>query len=440
MPQDATIVIRHNPSLHYADAALPPRGGAGGPRARGKEPLDLVVWLRHEGLGRLRIGAYTPSERTPRTGTHHAVLKMTADEALRGAGRLRSIWRDRLVHYQPAAYDTDGYSTDGYATDTGPVGGFPLTDSADLTGLASVTEPLTTDLAEEGFDLFDRLLDGPGPELTAFRAFLTDQLGGDRPLRVSFDSDIYLPWPMLALDPGPGGDPWRAFLGHRHQVEQTGQSYVTPQRPWKRQGPVPVTSLNTDSTLESVGRAPEVRKLLEERSSLTVCTESGPFLEALGGAVLDDDVMYFWCHGHFVANGSPHPHLAVRLSDNRDIDAELVRRHRRHFREGTGRFTPFILLNACHTGQMADAPELEHLGKAFVGLGADGVLGPQIEIPQVFATEYAYAFLELYLTGEHTAGEIARTLVHRFAEEFHNPLALAYSLHCGIDSSLEMAS
>ncbi|MEV7679128.1 CHAT domain-containing protein [Streptomyces sp. NPDC088341] len=432
MPQDATIEIRHNPSLHYA--ALPPRRHGRGRPSRGKDPLDLNVTLRHNRLAdELLLTAWVSGERTPRTGTHHAVLPMTGQAALRGAARLRTVWQKRLVRYQPAAYDTDGY-------DSAPVGGFPLADSADLSGLASVTGPLTDELAAEGFDLFDRLLDGTSPELNSLRAFLTDVLGGERSLRVSFDSDIYLPWPMLAIDPETGDNPWQAFLGHRHQVEQTGHSYVASQKQWKRRVPQPVTSLHTDSTLESVGRAPEVRKLLEERSSLTVCTESGPFLEALSGAVLDDDVMYFWCHGHFVSNGSPHPHLAVRLSDDRDIDAELVKRHRRRHREGTGRFAPFILLNACHTGQAADAPELEHLGKAFVSLGAEGVLGPQIEIPQVFATEYAYAFLELYLTGEHTAGEITRTLVHRFAEEFHNPLALAYSLHCGIDSTLEMAS
>ncbi|MFE9888236.1 CHAT domain-containing protein [Streptomyces scopuliridis] len=427
MPQDVTIAIRHNPSLHYA--ALPPRRHGAGRPSRGREPLDLNVTLRHNRLAdELLITAWISGERTPRTGTHHAVLSMTGLAAVRGAGRLRSIWQDRLVRYQPTGYDT------------APFGGFPLADSADLSDLTSVTGPLTADLAAEGFDLFERLLDGTSPELSSFRGFLTDTLRSERSLRVSFDSDIYLPWPMLAIDPDTYDDPWHAFLGHRHQVEQTGHSYVTPQRQWKRRVPQPVTSLNTDSTLESVGRAPEVLKLLQERSSLTVCTESGTFLDALSGAVLDDDVMYFWCHGHFVANGSPHPHLAVRLSDNRDIDAELVRRHRRRYQTGTGRFAPFILLNACHTGQVAEAPELEHLGKAFVSLGAEGVLGPQIEIPQVFATEYAYAFLELYLEGGHTAGEIAQTLVHRFAEEFHNPLALAYSLHCGIDSSLEMAS
>ncbi|MET9872438.1 hypothetical protein ABZZ16_41220 [Streptomyces sp. NPDC006386] len=70
-------------------------------------------------------------------------------------------------------------------------------------------------------------------------------------------------------------------------------------------------------------------------------------------------------------------------------------------------------------------------------MGACGVLGSQIEIPQSFAAEYAYAFLDLYLGSGLTAGEITMALVHRFAREFSNPLALTYTLHCGIDSRLE---
>jgi hypothetical protein len=104
------------------------------------------------------------------------------------------------------------------------------------------------------------------------------------------------------------------------------------------------------------------------------------------------------------------------------------------------RFKPFVLLNACHAGQAATTSQLEHLGKALIDLGADGVLGPQIEIPQIFATEYAYAFLDLYLTGRHSAGEISQLLVRRFASEFHNPLALTYSLYCGINTRLDLAS
>ncbi|MEV6393680.1 CHAT domain-containing protein [Streptomyces sp. NPDC051907] len=427
MSRDLAVEIRQNPSLDYT--ALPPQRGSTPPDLVTREPLDLVVALRRHQTDRLHITAFRPDERSPRTRLHRAQLEITETAVLRAAARLRSVWRDLLVRHQFT--DADGMSD----------GTFPFADAADLTPISALSRRLTEELAEEGRDLLDSLLDGNSLELRSFRSFLTDTLAGDLPLRVSFDSDVYLPWPMLAVEPaGCEKDVWNTFLGHRHQVEQTGSSYQMVQGPGVAHA-LPVASLNTDSTLETVARAPEVRKLLEERSHLTVHTESATFLDALSGAVFDEDVMYFWCHGHFVENGSASPHLAVRLSDDRQIDAELVRRRRRRFRGlYDARFRPFVLLNACHSGQAAAAPELDHLGKALIDLGADGVLGPQIEIPQVFATEYAYAFLDLYLAGGSTAGEISQALVRRFAREFHNPLALTYSLHCGIDSRVELAS
>ncbi|MEE1753291.1 CHAT domain-containing protein [Streptomyces sp. SP18CS02] len=426
MVRDLAVDIRHNPSLDFT--VLPPHRGGPDKVPAAPEPLDLIVSLRRYQRDRLHISAFQPYTRSPKNGTHHAYLEVSETSVLRKAARLRSIWHERVVHRRFT--DADGMSD----------GGFPFSDVADLSPIADRARRVTEELAEAGRSLLKTLLAGDGAALRSFRDFLMDTLASDDCLRISFDSDLHLPWPMLAVEPGDGEEVWDSFLGHRHQVEQTGTSYQTLQAPGAPRT-LPVTSLNTDSTLEMVAKAPEVRKLLEERSHLTVHTESETFLEALSGAMFDEDLMYFWCHGHFVENGSPHPHLVVQLSDDRHIDADLVEDRRDRF---TGlhdsRFRPFVLLNACHSGQAATVPELEHLGAALIKLGADGVLGPQIEIPQVFATEYAYAFLDLYLAGEHTAGEISQALVRRFAREFHNPLALAYSLHCGIDSRLEVAS
>ncbi|MEU7488059.1 CHAT domain-containing protein [Streptomyces sp. NPDC042319] len=429
MPQNLTVAIRHNPSLDYT--TLPRQQSDPVNPCHPKAPLDLNVGLRRDGTDGLFMYAFRPGERSPRTTTHHARLTVSARTVLAKAARLRSVWRDRLVHYQPSAGTADGL-----------IGGYPFAESTDLSHHAVTSATLTTELAEEGHYLLECLLEGTDLDLCAFRDFLTGTLRDEEGLRASFDSDLYLPWPMLAVGTVDPAAPWSAFLGHRHQIEQTGAGasyYQTIDNRLARRA-LPVTSLNTDSTLEFVGRAPEVRKLLEERSRLTVRTESGPLFEALSGAVVDEDLMYFWCHGHFVENGSPYPHLAVQLSDDRRIDADSVLIKRRRFKAAAdAQFRPFVVLNACHSGQAADGPELEHLGKALIRLGADGVLGPQIEIPQIFATEYAYAFLDLYLSGEYTAGEITQRLVRHFVKEFHNPLALTYSLHCGIDSRLELA-
>ncbi|MEU6588417.1 CHAT domain-containing protein [Streptomyces sp. NPDC046881] len=423
MPQDLTVDILGNPSLDYT---VLPRQRPGSERSPSRgEPLDLSVVLSRNGgddLVLLIMGSAVPRVRTR---SPRASLSVPAPTLVQKAARLRTTWRDRVVCHTE--------TIDGEVR-------YPLAETADLSAHADLMDRLTGDMAEEGAYLLDCLLGGDSHEERSLRALFLDILGGERSLRISFDSEIYLPWPMLSLDPRDHGGPWGSFLGHRHQIEQTGGTWPMYDTPWGSRAQA-ITSLNTDTRLDSVGRAPEVRKLLEERSRLTVRTEAGPLLEALSGADFDEDLMYFWCHGHFVDNGSPHPHLVLRLSDERHIDADSIELRRRRIKDpARTRFKPFVLLNACHAGQPAAAPQLEHLGRALINFGADGVLGPQIEIPQDFASEYAYEFLNLYLSGTHTAGEISRGLVRRFAEDFRNPLALTYSLHCGLDSRLDLSS
>ncbi len=304
-----------------------------------------------------------------------------------------------------------------------------------------MTEPLVAKLAAEGHDLLYVLLDGTGYNLGRFREVLLGALTGDRPLRISIDSPWHLPWPMLAVDPADCADPWEAFWGYRHQVEQAYRDYPWDQAPLGHRE-LATTSLNKDTALDHVGRAQDVHELLEQRSRLIVRTHSEDLLDALSCSVLHEDVMYFWCHGHYVPSGPSNQCLAIRLSDSENIDGPVVRRTRRRFDHRTpqARFKPFVLLNACHTAQAAPPGRLKHLGQELIALGAAGVLAPQIEIPQIFATEYAYAFLDHYLTGKYTAGEVSQLLVRQFAQDFHNPLALTYSLHAGMNSRLDLAS
>jgi len=394
-------------------------------------PPELRVYLHQNGAKGLRIRAHFLDPSAPDVNPWHgADLEISAEKLLDRGQRLRnSIWYDKTVCHE--------------STEPGPgqrVGGHPLADSVDLTELGDTTDALVQRLAEEGYDILDVMLKGENRDLGRFREFLLGTLAGDRTLRVSFESEWQLPWPMLAVDPALCASPWEAFLGHRHQVEQTNLRY-----PWSH-APLGLrekatTSLNKDDALDKVGRAEEVHDLLAKRSLLVVRTEGKELLEALSQHILHEDVMYFWCHGRFVNAGAASQLLAIRLSDTDDIDGPLVSRMRRSYvRSPTARFRPFVLLNACHAAEAADPGHLEHLGQELIGLGASGILAPQIKMPQIFATEYAYAFLDQYLTGYKSAGAIGQSLVRRFANEFRNPLALAYSLNCGINSRLDLAS
>lgn len=146
--------------------------------------------------------------------------------------------------------------------------------------------------------------------------------------------------------------------------------------------------------------------------------------------------MYFWCHGQFRTEGADTPVLVLRLSDGRDIDAQTVLARRTISAGALLCRRPLVLLNACYAG-LTGGTELAHLGGALIRAGAAGVLGPQIEMPQVFAAEYALEYVTRYMGGQETAGGIAHHLARYFADEHHNPLGLAYTLHCGMDNRLE---
>ncbi|MEU6350251.1 hypothetical protein ABZ896_13070 [Streptomyces sp. NPDC047072] len=418
----------------------PSRGFTGIPRQTGEAqsapPRGFLPQLRviiSSGSDGLRIKVNAPKPEAPWDRVWHSARLTVSEQQLQARGnRLRDFWRDRLVRYENPDGDEDGRA-----------GSFPLAETADLNDYAHVTDPITARLARDGHALLRSMLAGDDADLQRVREFLMSALAGPSPMRVSFDSCVHLPWSMLAVDPERCVKPWEAFLGHRHEVEH-GDDDGWHHAPLGRRDRA-ATSLNKDTALDSVGRAAEVHRLLDDHTWLVVRTQSDELLQALSRHILDEDVMYFWCHGHYVdvgmGAGGPGHGLSVCLSDGEHIDGTMVFERREGIpRTPHSRFRPFVLLNACHTGRGAPPGALRNLGERLREMGADGVLAPQIEIPQVFATEYAYAFLELYLTGEQTAGEISRRLVGDFAEKYHNPLALAYALHCGIDSRLELDS
>ncbi|MFG3547023.1 CHAT domain-containing protein [Streptomyces sp. NPDC047725] len=391
------------------------------PGDHGQRPLDLTVVLTVGSDDRAEMIALPTGKRAPRTRVHRARLQVTGTAIRHQADRLRGRWQE-FVRHQPL--DADGMPY-------GPP--FPFAATHDLSHSRNTVVPLTGELARTGAYTLDRILAGTDGDLVRFREFLLGELRREG-LRISFDSEVSVPWPMLAVRAEDPATP--SFLGHRHEIEQTGASYAPVHAPAVR--PLPVTSLNTDTALDGVGCADDVARLLGERTKLTVRTHADDLLSSLADAEFDEDLMYFWCHGAFDEYGV-HRTVGIRLSDSKVVDADLVHQHREEARAARDSvFRPFVLLNACHAGVPAASAELEYLGRAFVEHGATGVLGPQIEIPQVFASQYARAFLDRYLAGSRTAGEICRALVRHFLDELHNPLALAYLLYCGIDSLLEV--
>jgi hypothetical protein len=399
---------------------------------------DLTVCLDVLADGRIRARMYGPAVPYQYGTEHRADLAVRPDEIRAATARLCRLWKEVLVDFQPLA--PDGRPAPGEPER-------PYASTVDLRSRpAAERREMFHELTVAGSELlFGTLFGGEDPRVRRFAAFLAQALSARDGLRVRFDSELYVPWPMVCLPPpDPDGttdpaDLFPCFLGHRHQIEQTGGAY-----PWlggrREPPPVPTVSLNHDLRVDRRGRtrAAEVAAALAKDTRFVERTTRAEFVRALADDGLDEHLMYFWCHGHFMPNGAQPACLAVRLTDQVPIDAHTVRDRRRRFSHQHP-FQPFVMLNACHAGVPDGGGDPAFLGRELIRAGARGVLGPGIEMPQVFAAEYALEFVTRYLRGTETAGAIAHAVARHFADRLGNPLGLAYALHHGMDSRLERA-
>ncbi|MFI2762354.1 CHAT domain-containing protein [Streptomyces echinatus] len=394
-------------------------------------PPDLRVSFDVLGSGRIRArmsGTAVPALQ----GTEHkADLSAGPDEVLAAAARLCARWKERFVDFQPV--DDRGRALLDRRR--------PYATAADLS-----SEPedelsrALADLARGGESLlFDTLLGGDDERTGVFRGYLRSALDREG-LRVRFDSDLHLPWSMLCTtghstaSATPLHTLFTRFLGHRHQIEHTGDAYAWTGPP--RSAPArPAVSLNHDVRVGRATRADEVAKALAEGTTCVTRTTYDDLVRDFGNPDLDEQLTYFWCHGEFIGN-EPEPRvLVLRLTDGAPFDGHTVRELRARHRHS--RFRPLVLLNACHAGVSGAGVDRAFLGRMLIGHGAQGVLGPQTAMPQAFAAEYALEFVTRYLRGEATAGRITHELARHFAARYRNPLGLAYGLHCGMDVRLD---
>ncbi|MFJ7591832.1 hypothetical protein ACIQZO_31580 [Streptomyces sp. NPDC097617] len=210
-----------NPPIDWDAAQDPSRAYRLLPEPPSCGPRELTVCIRRpsEAVTTIVLWGDDPDVLPqPRTNLCYATLETGAEELMTLSARLISGWQD-FVAYQPVQW-------------RGPLDALPYTNLADLGDRPAVeVEAQVTRLVWEGQYLLDELLAGDGRQLAQARDRLTAVLGR-RDLRIRFDSDLDLPWPLLAVGAGPMGepldsDPFGYFLGHRHQIESLEQAYPT---------------------------------------------------------------------------------------------------------------------------------------------------------------------------------------------------------------------
>ncbi len=68
--------------------------------------------------------------------------------------------------------------------------------------------------------------------------------------------------------------------------------------------------------------------------------------------------------------------------------------------------------------------------------GANCLIGPQSDLPPLFAYEYAHRFFKAFCPRGVRIGDIARNLARDLADRCQNPLGIAISLYRGLDTHI----
>lgn len=296
-------------------------------------------------------------------------------------------------------------------------------------------------LAAAGAELFKVLFDDGDERLRGIGERLR-QASKTGPLTITCYSDrFFIPWGMLYTCPDGRPRPAKeeadpnGFWGYRHVIEHSVDNFP------------PISGLPTTNGKLRLGYnydshlLAQVKKQLEEFGSrpeleLVSRTRWTELVQAFQSQPYPDGLSHFYVHCH----GSGTQYQPQTTPPRFEIDQRRVTASDLSaWIHGKLRPMPFFLLSACEGGQM-DTLFYETFARELLQRDAQGIVGPQVDIPMVFATRYAKRFVELLLSNDRPpkrVGEIVRILAKEFWDQAANPLGLVYSLYRGADSFVE---
>jgi hypothetical protein len=259
--------------------------------------------------------------------------------------------------------------------------------------------------------------------------------------------DFHFPWGMLYTHPDPytkladDGSNFdkTGFWGYHHIIEQFTNEHRVIDCLTAVDG-----KLGFGAALHDlIDKLYNVPCLSRHRAFVDACASRLQYSEwttkaevgsALSTCPLKEKIVYFLCHGE-CSGTSARPSIQIATLEVTDakIDATDVRKWIPGRLEGN---QPLVFINACRAGQLSNLVFRNFtFATEFLKRGAACVVGPQIEVPAVFAGEYGHRFFDQFLSGKDPAprvGSIIRDL-NQFMWQRHNPLGLVYSLYAGAD-------
>jgi hypothetical protein len=308
-------------------------------------------------------------------------------------------------------------------------------------------ETILKKLATAGRKLFIAVFRPPGDAYKTTRdaAQALRELAEERDLWVTVESESFCaPWNLMYLgaDPEADGGPVRleSFWGYQHIIEHDVCTAISPPAPY---APTLGVALHFDERLDEsfklVRGNDHLRKLFREYAVEGPVERNNreEFAAGLRQKRAREQIFYFCCHAKFDGSRDlsferPRLLLTTRPSgqpapiEPSDIDDWLD-----DWQCLEGR--PLVFINGCEGAKM-DSFFYKGFATTFLQHKAGAVVGPETEIPVMFARDFAIDFFREFFGGgpENNVGRVLARVRRRFmSRECRNPLGLVYSLYRG---------
>jgi len=267
-------------------------------------------------------------------------------------------------------------------------------------------------------------------------------------------SDLFVPWGMLYTHPVPGerlapdGANWRreGFWGYRHLVHQN-TARLSAKAERLDPAASALLSVNFDDRLAVDLKLPVIDTHIRSIAELVAeprirrTRKAELALGFTSGRESLERILYFYCHGRGAGADSTRPvepHLI--LGDGDEVKAADFE----YWSDGDKPLptNPLIFINACQGGQMQTL-FYQSFAVTLLGQGATGLIGAQIDVPAVFAAEYAErVFRAFFERGERPVrmGPLLLQVNRALWDDHRNPLGLVYSLYRGANCFIDWRS
>jgi hypothetical protein len=266
--------------------------------------------------------------------------------------------------------------------------------------------------------------------------------------------DFHIPWRMLYTHPDADGGLAKdgsnflpnGFWGYQHIIEEFTNDYGILDHVTATNGKLGFGAALHEAIDQEFGVACISchRNFVHKHGGRLAYVEWTKKSEVIRGLEQDpfsQQVVYFLCHGEGAgsADKSNLKPPFLKLADG-TIDPTDVREAIGSRRRFDGR-APLVFVNACRGAQFETViTQNFSFATEFLEQGAVCFIGPQIEVPAVFAGEFGKQFFDAFLVANDVvppfAGVILRDLTRQMWEQ-NNPFGLVYSLYAGADCHID---